>query len=144
MENDDLISDYEDVYFYVGQFLSQYISQPDRPHGLSYGHFLVLKGIAADENCLMTNLATRLKTSQSTVVSELKRLLKLGLVRQVENLADRRQKFLQLTDEGVTVLAELQAEHAQLFDHMVEQVGYEEAKQFIQTIKKARAVLAAS
>ena len=72
---------------------------------------LVLMGLPDGVDPTIGELAERLKLRHHSTVELVSRLAGRGMVRRVRNPADRRQVFVELTDEGREIMMRLSSVH---------------------------------
>lgn len=74
-----------------------------RKHGLTAKELFVLDIIwFSPEGCLQSEICERLSATKQTVSAIIKKFLKQGYVSLTESAADRRNKIIRFTEEGVT------------------------------------------
>lgn len=88
----------------------------------------------------IAKVATELSLTHSAASRTVDRLVRDGWVQRVENPADRRQKILTLTDEGVALMADIEGKLTTGIEYLAAQLSPEEQEQFRQLI--ARMVIA--
>ena len=76
-----------------------------RPLGLTNGQFSLLMSLNRPEPAAMGSVASLLAMDRTTLTAALKPLERRGLVRITADANDRRGKRLELTGEGMAVLA---------------------------------------
>ena len=87
--------------FQTAQILDKAAQRVFDPHGLTASQFNVLNLLADQENGLRaSDLATSLIVDPSNVTGLLKRMSRDGLVTDLENTDDRRQRIVALTPKG--------------------------------------------
>ena len=89
----------------ASRIVTQVYDSALRPVGLAVSQFTLLAAIHLMESAPITRLAQELFTDQTTVTRNLKVLEKRGLV-AIAPGDDRRVKFVSLTVEGQSVLAQ--------------------------------------
>lgn len=97
----------------IRRFLS-FSSQVAREYGLEprqHQLLLVVKGLPADREPTIGELADRMQIRHNTAVELVDRLVERGLVMRRRGKADRRKVYVDLTDEGEAVLSELSLHH---------------------------------
>ena len=77
----------------------------ERTFGLSTAQLFVLRQLAAKPGQSLSDLATRTRTTQSSISEVVARLVRNGLVSRAPSSIDRRRAVLSLTAAGETVLA---------------------------------------
>jgi DNA-binding MarR family transcriptional regulator len=85
-----------------------------RRHGLTPQHYqllLALRGFPGREWATMRELADRLQLRHHSVVELVNRAQKQGLVQRAPHPADARAVRVQLTEDGMSILARLSALH---------------------------------
>jgi DNA-binding MarR family transcriptional regulator len=87
--------------FQTAQILDKAAQRVFAPHGLKAAQFNVLNLLSDQENGLRaSDLAASLIVDPSNVTGLLKRMSRDGLVADLENTADRRQRIVALTPKG--------------------------------------------
>ena len=77
----------------------------ERAFGLSTAQLFVLRQLSAMSGQSLSDLATRTRTTQSSISEVVARLVRNGLVNRAPSLIDRRRAVLGLTAAGETLLA---------------------------------------
>lgn len=84
----------------------------------------------------IAEVATELSLTHSAASRTVDRLVRDGWVRRVENPADRRQKILTLTDEGVALMADIEGKLTTGIEYLAARLSPEEQEQFRQLIAR--------
>lgn len=91
-----------------------------RPHGMTYSTWRILKLLLADEQRYNQScLAAGIGVETPTLVRLLDRLEKLGLVRRLPDVSDRRQKHVEITADGRALMEQIDAEVMDVRRHML-------------------------
>lgn len=77
----------------------------ERAFGLSTAQLFVLRQLATTSGQSLSGLATRTRTTQSSISEVVARLVRRGLVARVPSKQDRRRAELSLTDAGNAILS---------------------------------------
>lgn len=77
------------------------------PYGIAPEQFAAMKMISEDGDVTQSKIATMLAKAKPTVSRTLDALEKKGLIAREEDDADRRTKYIRLTNEGEKVLNEV-------------------------------------
>ncbi|GAB6092759.1 MarR family winged helix-turn-helix transcriptional regulator [Furfurilactobacillus curtus] len=132
----ELMRAFDEEYLFVGRFLSEFISAPDREYGLSHEQWLILEAIEEHDRWLLADLADMLHVTRPAVSSKISVLVRMSLIEQQEDPEDRRKKFLKLTDKGRKILKKLRDIHAQRFQEWLAVLGREEAQRALLIVQK--------
>ena len=84
----------------------------------------------------ITEVATELSLTHSTASRTVDRLVRDGWVRRVENPADRRQKVLTLTAEGVALMQDIEGKLTAGIEFLAARLSPEEQEQFRRLIAR--------
>ena len=98
--------------FQTAQVLDKAAQRVFSPHELTAAQFNVLNLLADQENGLRaSDLAASLIVDPSNVTGLLKRMSRDGLVTNLENTADRRQRIVALTPKGRRLWAKASSDY---------------------------------
>ncbi len=114
---------------------------------LHSGEMKLVKVIAHYEEIFNTdptliNIANTLQISQATVTVLATRLIKKGLIKKSISSADRRVKYLTLTDKGIEYLESNTKRENKFFSKLSNALGKEDSKHLIRILKKVNKHLA--
>ena len=76
-----------------------------RPHGLTSGQFSLLNAANREDPATMSEIAALLGTDRTTLTAAVKPLARRGLVSVETGADDRRNRRIDLTDQGRALLA---------------------------------------
>lgn len=111
-----------------------------RPHGLSatqYNVLRILRG-AGDTGLPCGEIATRMITRDSDVTRLLDRLEARELVARSRDAADRRVIVIRITDDGLALLASLDAPVARFHVDQLGHIGKARLRQLVDLLEEAR------
>ncbi len=94
-----------------------------KPSGLKATQFSVLAAVAMAGPASMTVISNALVMDRTTLTRNLKPLMSRGLIKSSKG-QDRRQRPIEITSKGETVLARALPLWKQAHDHIVTGVGY--------------------
>ncbi len=84
----------------------------------------------------LINIAKTIEISQATVTVLATRLIAKGLVKKTISSADRRVKYLSLTDKGHEYLQSNQKRESKLYAKLSSALGKEDSKHLVRILKK--------
>ncbi len=93
------------------------------------------------EDPTLLNIAKTIQVTQATVTVLATKLILKGLVKKTISSADRRVKYLSLTDKGIEFLESNMKREAKLFSKLSQHLGKEDTKHLIRILKKANTYL---
>ena len=83
--------------------------------GLGFTQLAALYAVGGTQTLTIADLAEQVGRSQSAASRLVEGLVRRGLVRRVEEVADRRQRTLELTADGRALLAQIDRDRAEEF-----------------------------
>jgi DNA-binding MarR family transcriptional regulator len=123
----------------ASRIMTQVYDAALRPVGLVLNQFTLLVAIHLVESTPITRLAQELFTDQTTLTRNLKLLEKRGLV-AIEPGEDRRVKWVSLTTEGETVLAQALPLWEQAQAEVMQHFGRQQWQALLSLLSKVKAV----
>lgn len=143
MTDNELFSAFEQEYFFVGQFINDFVGVPDKAAGISHEQWLIMKAIKTHEQWLLADLAKMLRVSRPAVSAKISGLIKFGYIRQQEDPTDRRKKFLYLTDTGEAIVEKLEQAHQDRFQKLSKTLGKKQSENLLSAIKMIESAITA-
>ena len=101
-------------------------------------YFLVLIAATTKQknNIVVGDLVDLTGASKSAISKKLTVLEQKGLIRRTSSVQDRRQIYVELTQQGCQMFQAEQKAKQQNIEQVIEKVGQEDMKQFIQLFNK--------
>ncbi|WP_142827375.1 MarR family winged helix-turn-helix transcriptional regulator [Planococcus soli] len=131
---------FQDVMIYGTE---RVIKSVDHPLWKEYSpeQIQLLKLISKEKRVTSARLAVMQAVHKSAISSRIKKLLQKEVIQIVET-TDRREKLLELTDKGQTVLAELDKVLTDYLEKLMsENIADEEIEQFLAIFRKLKTII---
>jgi DNA-binding MarR family transcriptional regulator len=94
--------------------------------GLSHSQMMSLFYLNRTQNVAINTLASHLGISNPAVSQMVEKLVRSGLVKRIDNPHDRRGKFLELTQDGKTLVSQAKIAHHQWIRALAETIQPED------------------
>lgn len=98
--------------------------------------FLLLNSLLQMEKCKVNDLAQEVNLSSGATTLALNRLEEEGLIRRSRDEGDRRIVWVELTDEGRSLLLRLVAKRHQVWEKMMSALTPEEKRELFRILEK--------
>jgi len=102
--------------------------------GISHSQLMTLFYLHRNHNVVIKDLANHLGISNPAVSQLIEKLVRSGFVIRIDNPADRREKLLELTDDGKTIVIKAKFAHHQWIQALAETIEPEEIPVIIKSI----------
>ncbi|WP_345975947.1 MarR family transcriptional regulator [Sulfurimonas sp. HSL3-7] len=119
----------------IGNRIHAMFSKAIEPYGIAPEQFAAMKMISEDGAVTQSKIAEMLAKAKPTVSRTLDALEKKGLITRDEDTADRRIKYVRLTDAGRKVLDEVIPIAKSFNDAIYEQLTPQEIETFFRILE---------
>lgn len=114
--------------------------QSIKKHGLTepqYNILRVLRGFRSESSISIGFIKDRMLDKMSDVSRIVDKLFTKGLIKRIENPTDRRQKSLEITDKGLSLLSQMDACERKV-DTLLNNLSLEEVQELNRLLDKIR------
>lgn len=130
-----MIDRYMDANFTINRSTGAIIREL-MPEGLTTEQFLIMCYLHKKGSCTSTELSEIFHVGKSTITALIGRLADKSFIRRVPDLKDRRVSFLQLTEAGIGLTAELNARMDDRLSQVLIQFEESEAAEFMRNYER--------
>jgi DNA-binding MarR family transcriptional regulator len=124
--------------------LQRFLQLKIEPHGVTLGMWYFLRALWNEDGLNQRELSHRVGTMEPTTLSAILNMEKKGLVRRVQNKADRRKWHVHLTPKGRALKAELIPLAREVVDTAVQGLARKQVKQLLDGLAEVQKNLHAS
>lgn len=137
-----LLRRYEEVYFLSYRIARTMMSDRIQPE-LTHEQFYLLRSIQQHERIIPSELAELSFVNRSAITAMIDRLVKKGYVRRTRDDTDRRVVFLEITERGKEVFAEVEKSLRNFVEEVFKSIPVKETESFIDTYEKVANIIKA-
>ncbi len=116
--------------------LSRVVAARLRPFGITPEQWTVLKRVSEAEYSTQKQLAERADKDQATLTKILDLLEKQNWIQRIRNPEDRRSFFIQITEDGLRLKAEVTPAVEQVFFELTSELNEQQVKIYTETLQK--------
>jgi MarR family transcriptional regulator, organic hydroperoxide resistance regulator len=135
-----LIKRYEDVYLFASKRISTLISDHVLDD-LSLEQYSMLRIIKFQGPLRASELTEQLCVNKSAITAKVDKLENKGLITRERDVSDRRNIFLNTTDEGIKVCKEVESKIEKEVGKYLEELSHEDLEKFLDLYEKISSII---
>lgn len=134
----------QDLLKQISISLSFVLSKVLEDSSLTFHQVYILKVISKKPSINLTALCKELKLSKGAMSLTINKLVEAGLVQRFENPADRRNRYIALTEKGEKVLKKTLEKSREVFNRLTYNLTTEELEEIIGSLSKLNASISSA